>query len=233
LPQPIAETGLNRRFVKLSLQLDLIGRLCLNPVPHVRELIHDPAKRDELGTKLLVSYGESLSGKSLYEVKPDLLYGHFNYLTIPKVDQIAMMTARIIEDEYRGTAVPVPCDSPYDYWDSKKMEGRGLISMKHAAVNAGIGTLGKNTLLLNKKFGNRLTVGVILSNLKLESDDDAESLCIEGCNRCLKSCPVQALGEGSVIQKLCRNNAYGTTARGFETVSCDTCRSVCPKRFGE
>jgi len=33
------------------------------------ELIHDPAKRDELGTKLLVSYGESLSGKSLYEVR--------------------------------------------------------------------------------------------------------------------------------------------------------------------
>ncbi|MDK2942629.1 MAG: epoxyqueuosine reductase [Acetobacterium sp.] len=182
--------------------------------------------------KTVIVFGFALP-KSLYEVKPDLLYGHFNYLTIPKVDQIAMMTARIIEDEYRGTAVPVPCDSPYDYWDSKKMEGRGLISMKHAAVNAGIGTLGKNTLLLNKKFGNRLTVGVILSNLKLESDDDAESLCIEGCDLCLKSCPVQALGEASVIQKLCRNNAYGTTARGFETVSCNTCRSVCPKRFGE
>ncbi len=171
--------------------------------------------------------------KGLFEVKPDLLYGHFNDLTMPKVDQITLMTARIIEDEYGGTAVPVPCDGPYEYWNSEKMEGRGLISMKHAAVNAGIGTLGKNTLLLNEKFGNRLTVGTILSNLHIESDDYAEALCIEGCNHCLKSCPVQALGEESVIQQLCRNHAYGTTARGFETVLCNTCRRVCPMRFGE
>lgn len=171
--------------------------------------------------------------KSLFEVKPELLYGHFNSLTIPKVDQIGMMTARIIEDIYGGIAVPVPCDGPYDFWNNEKMEGRGLISMKHAAVNAGIGTLGKNTLLLNAKFGNRLTVGVILTNLELGSDDYAESICIEGCNLCVKSCPVKALGEESVIQKLCRINAYGKTERGFDTVACNKCRTVCPMRFGE
>nr|WP_320024218.1 epoxyqueuosine reductase [uncultured Acetobacterium sp.] len=171
--------------------------------------------------------------KSLFEVKPDLLYGYFNNLTIPKVDQLGMMTARIIEDAYGGTAVPVPCDAPYDYWDTEKMEGRGLISMKHAAINAGIGTLGKNTLLLDTKFGNRLTVGVILTNLELGSDDYAESICIEGCNLCIKNCPAQAIKEESVIQKLCRNNAYGKTARGFDTVVCNKCRTVCPMRFGD
>lgn len=171
--------------------------------------------------------------KGLYEVKPDLLYGYFNNLTIPKIDQILMMAARIIEDTYNATAVPVPCDWPYDYWNSEEMEGRGLISMKHAAVNAGLGTMGKNTMLLNEAFGNRLTVGAILSDLKITSDSYAEPLCLEGCTRCLTSCPAQALNEGTVTQKLCRRNTYGTNAKGFETVLCNTCRSVCPVRFGK
>lgn len=171
--------------------------------------------------------------KGLFEVKPDLIYGHFNYLTTPEVDKLTMTTAKIIEDRYDGVAVPMPCDGPYDYWDSQKMEGRGLISMKHAAVNAGLGTLGKNTLLLNAKFGNRLTVGAILTNLELRSDDFAESICVEGCSLCIKNCPAQAIKEESVIQKLCRNNAYGKTARGFDTVMCNQCRTVCPLRLGE
>lgn len=171
--------------------------------------------------------------KGLFEVKSDLIYGHFNNLTTPEVDRLTMTAAKIIEERYDGVAVPMPCDSPYDYWDSEKMEGRGLISMKHAAVNAGIGSLGKNTLLLNAKFGNRLTIGVILTNLELESDDYVQSTCIDGCNLCIKNCPVQAIKEESVIQKLCRNNAYRKTERGFDTVACNQCRTVCPMRFGE
>jgi epoxyqueuosine reductase QueG len=171
--------------------------------------------------------------KGLFEVKPDLMYGHFNNLTTPAVDKITMTAAKIIEDNYDGIAVPIPCDAPYEYWDSQKMEGRGLISMRHAAVNAGIGTMGKNTLLINKKYGNRLTIGVILTNLELGSDDLAEPICVEGCNLCIKKCPAQAITGESIIQKLCRNNAFGKTERGFDTVVCNQCRTVCPMRFGE
>lgn len=171
--------------------------------------------------------------KGLFEVKPDLIYGYFNNLTAPAVDKTALMAARMIEDVYDGVAVPLPCDAPYEYWNSEKMEGRGLISMKNAAVHAGIGTLGKNTLLLNAKYGNRLTVGAILTNLVLPSDDYAESICIDGCNLCVKSCPAQALKEEAVIQKLCRSNTYSSTERGFDTVLCNQCRTVCPMRFGE
>ena len=32
-------------------------------------------------------------------------------------------------------------DGPYEHWDSDKLEGRGLLSMKHMAVQAGLGTL--------------------------------------------------------------------------------------------
>lgn len=73
-------------------------------------------------------------------------------------------------------AVPLPADSPYEYWDAEQMEGRGLLSMKHAAVLAGLGTLGKSTLLLNEAYGNLLTLGAILTEFDLASDPPEESI---------------------------------------------------------
>jgi len=104
--------------------------------------------------------------------------------------------------------------------------------MKHAAVQAGLGTLGKNTLLMHKEYGNRLTIGVVLTNLAIGLDELAGSICIEGCRLCIDSCPVGALNGESVKQKACRPNAYGKAKRGFDTVDCNQCRMICPRRFG-
>lgn len=171
--------------------------------------------------------------KGLTKVEPRLIYGHFNYSTCPEVDWVAMKTAKEIEKLWGRFAVPLPSDSPYEYWEEEKMEGRGLISMKHAAVLAGLGTLGKNTVLLNEKYGNLLTLGAVLTELDLKSDPLAASICIKNCNRCIKNCPSQALDGQSVNQKKCRLYTYGTNARGFNTVDCNQCRVVCPMRFGK
>ncbi len=114
----------------------------------------------------------------------------------------------------------------------EKLEGRGLISMKHAAACAGLGTLGKSTLLLNGDFGNRLTFGAVLTELNLESDPLTDKLCIEGCELCIKSCPSGALDGIHAKQSKCRPNTYGKNARGFAVVNCNKCRVVCPMRFG-
>lgn len=170
--------------------------------------------------------------KGLLKVDSRIIYAHYNDISCPAIDKISFQTARFIEDNYDKIAVPLPCDAPYEYWNSEKLEGRGLISMKHAAVQAGLGTLGKNSLLLNKKYGNLLTVGVVLTDLKIESDPLAESICIEDCQLCMKNCPVQALDGIGANQKSCRTRAYGHTEKGFGTVECNKCRTICPRRFG-
>ncbi|HYE80972.1 MAG TPA: GNAT family N-acetyltransferase [Clostridia bacterium] len=182
--------------------------------------------------KSVIVFGISLP-KGLTKVEPRLIYGHFNYAACPEVDWIAFRAAREIERLYGGYAVPLPSDGPYEYWDAEKLEGRGLISMKHAAVLAGLGTLGKNTLLLNEKYGNLLVLGVVLTDLDLVSDQLAESICIEGCSLCIRSCPSQALDGQRANQTKCRPNTYGTNARGYGTVNCNKCRAVCPMRFGK
>lgn len=122
----------------------------------------------------------------------------------------------------------MPCNNAYEYWDDEKREGRGLISLKHAAVQAGLGSLGKNSIFITSQYGNLITLGAILTNLELEPDAMSEDICIKGCNLCVKACPVSAIENGTVSQKKCRENAYGKSNRGFETIECNKCRAVCP-----
>lgn len=98
---------------------------------------------------------------------------------------------------------------------------------------AGIGALGKSSLLINRDFGNMLTLGAILTDLDVESDDFAENICIKGCTLCIDNCPANALEGGNVSQLRCRQNAYGTNKRGFDTVNCNKCREICPLKYGK
>ncbi|HPT69740.1 MAG TPA: epoxyqueuosine reductase, partial [Syntrophomonas sp.] len=67
---------------------------------------------------------------------------------------------------------------------------------------------------------------------ELPSDPPAEKICLEDCELCINSCPSEALNSSPVDQKACRTNTYGTNARGFSTVNCNKCRTVCPMKFG-
>lgn len=180
--------------------------------------------------KSVISFAVALP-QGLAKVNPRLIYGHFNNISCPETDTVAFKSAKKIEDSFRCTAVPIPCDSPYEYWDSDKMEGRGLLSMKHLAVQAGLGSIGKNTLFMNRHFGNMVTLGAILTDLELQSDTLLESICIDQCRKCIESCPVSAIDNGSVNQKACREHTYGKSKRGFDTVDCNRCRTVCPMNY--
>lgn len=130
------------------------------------------------------------------------------------------------------TAVPV-LGEPYMYWNAEKKEGRGILSMRHAAYMAGLGVLGRNTLLINERFGNRLTFGGLLLDVQLEGDPIATyEVCSDDCNLCIKSCPANALDGKTVVQRLCRERSQTTTPKGYEIYTCKTCRVVCPNGAG-
>ncbi len=64
---------------------------------------------------------------------------------------------------------------------------------KRAAQLAGLGFIGKNTLLISEKHGIQNVIGVIVSNIPLYyTAKNTESRC-EGCDICVKSCPTGAL----------------------------------------
>lgn len=190
---------------------------------HPRDLYHE--------CKSVIVFAKALP-KGIAKVDPRIIYQHFNNIVLMELDIIAPKAALEIERKFNGIVVPIPADSPYEYWNAEKKEGRGILSMKHAAVLAGLGRLGKNSLLMNHKYGNMLNIGAMLTNLDLESDPIAKEMCIKGCHLCLDNCPVNALKIDSVDQLLCRNYTYENNKRGFEVTNCNKCRMVCPKAFG-
>ena len=146
------------------------------------------------------------------------------------LDEAACKISIFIEDIKGAKALPIPADDPYCYWDAKEQRGMGDLSHRHAAEAAGLGRLGKNSLLITPQFGNLVYLTSILTNLELQPDPViTEELCIPGCRKCLDACPMGALpGNKTVIQKLCRQNCTTQLPRGFEVDNCWECRRACP-----
>lgn len=176
--------------------------------------------------KSVISIGKHFPA-SLFAASTKAPYTLVKNKSVQLLDDIAIKLAFHIEDQgYK--AIPIPSDEPYEYWDSENKHGRGILSLKHAAQACGVGCIGKNTLLVNEKYGNRLYLGAVITNIELASDALSRNLCIESCNLCLKSCPQSALDGTTIIQKKCRQSCISSTPGGGFIYSCYTCREVCP-----
>jgi epoxyqueuosine reductase QueG len=129
-------------------------------------------------------------------------------------------------------AVPTGAIGPCR-WSKETKKSMGLISLKHAAVQAGLGKMGKNTLLINDRYGNMIWLGAVLTALELEPDPLAGyEVCPQKCRLCLDKCPVQAMDGVSIDQRECWQHAFGADDEGEWRIKCFKCRDVCPNKLG-
>ena len=107
------------------------------------------------------------------------------------------------------------------------------------AEEAGLGWIGKNSNIINKKYGSWLTLGFMILNKDLTPDSKSESLCGK-CEKCIEKCPTNAITEPFVINSdLCiayhtiesRQNSFPeyieNNLNGW-IAGCDICQDVCP-----
>lgn len=148
-----------------------------------------------------------------------------------KLNGIVFDLSMAIEDA--GFAAVIVPSSPYDYWDEENMEGKGILSLKHIAYYAGLGYIGRNSLLCNKEYGNLIKLGAILTDAEPEPDEIYTDDMCENCgNLCEISCPVNAIADKHVSQKRCRPYSEVKNKRGADIYTCNICRKVCPNRNG-
>ncbi|MDH4212751.1 MAG: 4Fe-4S binding protein [Candidatus Thorarchaeota archaeon] len=67
------------------------------------------------------------------------------------------------------------------------------IPLKTAAVKCGVGSQGKNTLLISPVFGPRIKLIAILTDAILDIDSPFERDLCGDCDKCVKVCPTNAI----------------------------------------
>ena len=97
---------------------------------------------------------------STFQAKANTPYTLVRNKMVEKVDWVSLNASSELETD-GIVSVPIPSAEPYDYGDADRTRGRGIMSLEHAAVLAGLGVLGKNTLLMNERFGNMLCLGAV------------------------------------------------------------------------
>jgi len=108
------------------------------------------------------------------------------------------------------------------------------------AVKAGLGWIGKHSLLIVPRKGSFFFIGELITSLELEYDHPYEANLCGACTKCIQACPTGAIAEPGVIDAR-KCIAYQTIELKDDRLSdepkgqnkewifgCDVCQDACP-----
>lgn len=117
-------------------------------------------------------------------------------LTISALEDVALDLVYWLDElGHPSLAIPPTFLDPTRYDGTAGKPPAELLSARHAAVEAGLGTLGLNLQLLTPEYGPRVVLAIVLTSAEVEADQKREdALCLgPECGRCLSTCPADAV----------------------------------------
>lgn len=118
-------------------------------------------------------------------------------LALSTLEEVSLELVYWLEDlGYPAIIIPPTHVDPWRYKDDPGQHMQTLLSLPHAAVEAGLGTLGLNLQLLTPQYGPRVVLTAVLCSLDVEPDGRREEGLCHGpsCGRCLSACPGDTVG---------------------------------------
>lgn len=106
---------------------------------------------------------------------------------------------------------------------------------RYIANKSGVGFIGKNNMLINKKYGSYVFLGEVITDLEIESDKPMECMCLQ-CEKCISVCPTKSINKEFSNSNMCLSfitqkkyiEDYWFPKFGGRLFGCDSCQSVCP-----
>jgi epoxyqueuosine reductase QueG len=201
----MSSTNLTDELKSLGIDsgLDLIGICTVDSLPTINMLDHQKNIKHVLPSAKSVIVGASRMLPAAVESSSrNIRFSHYSTMALyQELGRISYQLCKLLDDRgYRAMAVPtfLPIDMHNNY---------GVVadvSLRHAAVEAGLGTLGTSRLLLTSKFGPRVRLMAILTDAPLEADIKSDSTYCEGCELCVEYCPAGAIStDGTVDIRKC------------------------------
>jgi epoxyqueuosine reductase len=156
----------------------------------------------------------AISMNDLMDRNADFLYG--------RLTKTAYDLAKTCH-KYDFKALPLPaagCPS-----DARMLEA--IFSYKHAGEAAGMGYIGRSSLLIHPKFGPRIRLSCCLTGAELMPTSREITSNCEACNICIKNCPARALTIPKGQEKYSINK-YACSIFRSAGGGCAECMRLCP-----
>lgn len=112
-------------------------------------------------------------------------------------------------------------------------------SHKKAAVLAGMGTIGKNSMFLHREYGTAVRLGTIFTSCELDAPEALPKSLCGGCTRCVDACPAHAITGREWTPESTRDDMFipercsEYMKKEFQNIGrgavCGICMSVCPR----
>ena len=219
------------REISMRLGADLFGVAsvdALNDAPlghRPTDILPNAKSIIVLGMKMLDAQTDVLpTDGDYFGVSPrqKMFKGHNTFIS-QELDRVGYAVARVLEKKgfkaYHQMASAGGTDERYLM---------GLLSLKHLAVQAGLGVFGHNSLLITPQYGPRVRLTAIVTNAELQPYTPLDKNFCEDCeNPCISLCPVKALRKPSHDTPY-EINKFACCQYLNTRPTCSVCLKVCP-----
>lgn len=233
---------------------EVFGVTSAKPFPKYLEMVSELESIVNLKGLPLSTRINELRGdpkNAIHDAESIIVLGVPYKLKIPADDSVKYEGPHVFlsrDIRHRPRVIATLAESIVEYLQKEGFEAKsgeakpGGISIKAAAVRAGLGNYGENTLVYTKEFGSWVTWVGVTTNAKLEfTEVNGEDICGK-CNRCLEVCPTGALYKPYKHNPL-KCISYLTLPQfqvgeipdsfkekiGKCLCCCETCQDMCPR----
>ena len=225
----------DQRFVeemKGKLGVELLGVAVIGPSTPV--LLREQAQALLPGAKSVFVFAKEIyrevvallgPSKEVGEAEKGELFGpHGDYLNSRLTKAVYDLSEFLRKERFR--TMPLPAfGTPVD-----QRHLSAVFSFKDAACAAGMGSIGRHSMLITTQFGPRVRLACLLTDAQVEPSHVRQVDYCLNCEACIRVCPAGALqqpGEGETYSM----NKFACRTYRVAGLTCSVCLKACAEVF--